>query len=91
MIKDRIKTLRDERVVCVQVALINDKGLRSQFSRMKETFQRIRNEDTTLAEKIKTLFREQGITMVSILTALGNVVATIFESSIGTGCDKRII
>ena len=84
-IEDRIKTLRDERVIRLQVASINDKSLQSQLNRLKETFQRIRSGDTTLAEKIKTLFREQGITIVSILTALDAVIAAIVESIIGTG------
>ena len=36
------------------------------------------NEDKTLGEKIKTLFREQGITIASILTAIG--MTTIVKS-----------
>ena len=52
-------------------------ALRSQISRIRETINRLINEDTTLAERIRTLFREQGITIVSILTALGMVISTL--------------
>ena len=42
-------------------------------------------EDTTLGEKIRTLFREQGITIVSILTALGMIIGVIVETIIPGG------
>ena len=42
---------------------------RSQINRIREAFRRLLYEDTTLAERIRTLFREQGITNASILTA----------------------
>ena len=35
------------------------------------------NEDTTLAERLRTLFREESVTIASILPALGFVVPTI--------------
>jgi len=35
------------------------------------------NEDTTLAKRLRTLFREQGVTIASVLTALGFIVSTI--------------
>ena len=36
--------------------------------------------DRTLGEKIRTLFREQGITIVSVLTALGLLISTLVEA-----------
>ena len=44
---------------------------------MCETISRILHEDTTLAERVRTLFREQGVTLVSILTAIGMVISTL--------------
>ena len=44
---------------------------------MRETIRRILHEDTTLAEQIRTLFREQGITIASILTTIGMAVSTL--------------
>jgi len=47
-----------------------------------------RNEDTTLAERLRTLFREQGVTIASVLTALGFIVSTIvlaIQNALGGG------
>ena len=62
--------------------------LRTQFSRIQETIERVLNEDTTLAERLRTLFREQGVTIASILTALGFIVSTIvlvIQNTLGRG------
>ena len=56
---------------------INRATLRSQINRIRETFRRLLHEDTTLAERIRTLFREQGITIASILTAIGMAISTL--------------
>ena len=45
--------------------------------RIRETIQRVLHEDTTLAERIRTLFSEQGITIASILTAIGMAISTL--------------
>ena len=42
-------------------------------------------EDTTVGERLKTLFREQGITIVSILTAIGMIIGVIVDAVIPTG------
>ena len=38
------------------------------------------DKDTSLAEKIRTLFREQGITTASILTAIGMAIRVLVEA-----------
>ena len=38
------------------------------------------DKDTSLAEKIRTLFREQGITIASILTAIGIAIGVLVEA-----------
>ena len=40
-------------------------------------------ETGTLGERIKTLFKEQGITIVSILTALGMALGVLIEAQLG--------
>ena len=42
-----------------------------QITSFKETIAKVLDKDTSLAEKIRTLFREQGITIASILMAIG--------------------
>ena len=76
-INDRIRDLQDERSARLEAASTNKKALRSQVSRIRETIDQILNHDTTLAERIRTLFREQGITITSILTALGLLISTL--------------
>ena len=83
-ITERIRNLKDERAPRLEAASASREALRSQISRIRETINRLINEDTTLAERIRTLFREQGITIVSILTALGMVISTLVLATVGS-------
>jgi len=76
-IQELLNWLRDERSSRLEAAAANCVALRTQFSRIRETIERVLNEDATLAERLHTLFREQGVTIASILTALGFIVSTI--------------
>ena len=40
-------------------------------------------EAGTLGERIRTLFKEQGITIVSILTAIGMAIGVVIEALLG--------
>ena len=53
--------------------------------RIKETFAKILDSDTSLTEKLRTLFREQGITIAAILTAIRMIISTIVVSLTGGG------
>ena len=46
----------------------------------KETIAKVLGKDTSLGEKIRTLFREQGITIASILTAIGMAIGILVEA-----------
>ena len=59
---------------------MNKKELQSQVSRIKETIAKILHNDTSLAEKVRTLFRKQVITIIVILTAIGTIISTIVVS-----------
>ena len=84
-IEKRLSELQDERDSRLEAAGANREALRSQISRIRETIQRILHEDTTLAERVRTLFREQGITIASILTAIGMAVSTLVLALTGGG------
>ena len=43
------------------------------------------DSNTSLAEKIRTLFREQGITIASILTAIGMAIGVLVEALLPGG------
>ena len=51
--------------------------LRSQFRRIRETITRVLDKNKSLAERVRILFREQGVTIVSILTAIGMTISTL--------------
>ena len=58
--------------------------MRGQINRIKETINKVLKEDTTLDERLRTLFREQAITIVSVLTAIGMIIGVIVEAVIPT-------
>lgn len=84
-IAERLRNLQDERASRLEAASANREALRSQINRMRETISRILHEDTTLAERIRTLFREQGVTIASILTAIGMAISTLVLALTGGG------
>ena len=43
------------------------------------------DKDTSIGEKIRTLFREQGITIASILTAIGMAIGVLVEALLPGG------
>ena len=81
-IRSRIQNLEDERAARLEAASANKEELRGQINRIKETINKVLKEDTTLRERPKTLFKEQGITIVSILTAIGMIIGVIVQAVI---------
>ena len=59
--------------------------LKSQITSFKETISKVLDKDTSLAEKIRTLFREQGITIASILTAIRMAIGVLVEALLPGG------
>ena len=59
--------------------------LKSQITSFLETIAKVLDKDTSLAEKIRTLFREQGITIASILTAIGMAIGVLVEALLPGG------
>ena len=43
----------------------------------KQTLEKIADSDTTLKERLKILWKEQGLSIVSVLTAVGMTISTI--------------
>ena len=67
-ITKRIDALNDE-LATRQESIDLPKGrLKNQIISFKETIAKVLDKDTSLGEKIRTLFREQGITIASIRT-----------------------
>ena len=55
-----------------------------QINQIKELITEFLDKETgTLGERIRTLFKEQGITIVSILTAVGMTIGVLIEVLLG--------
>ena len=66
------------------IDLLKDR-LKNQITSFCETIAKVLDSNTSLAEKIRTLFREQGITIVSILTAIGMAIGVLVQAPGGGG------
>ena len=59
----------------------------NQITSLKETIVKVLDKDTSLATKIRGLFREQGIMIASILTAIGMAIDVLIEALLPGGGD----
>ena len=57
----------------------------NQITSFKETIAKVLDKDTSLAEKIRMLFREQGITIASIFTAIRMAIGVLVEALLPGG------
>ena len=69
--------MNTEKQARLEILSQNQKDLQTQVARIKQTLEKVLDKDTSLTERIRTLFREQGITILSILTAFSMNIATI--------------
>ena len=85
MIEGRIKKLRDDELNERNKEIDILKGEASkQINQIKESITRFLDKETgTLGERLRTLFKEQGITIVSILTAVGMAIGVLIEALLG--------
>ena len=81
----RLGDLQQERSARLEVLSESRNKLRTQVNRIRETIEKVLYENTTLMERIQTLFREQGITIASILTAIGFAISTLVYALTGGG------
>ena len=83
--KDRLDDLNTAKKARLEILSQNRKDLQTQVVRIRQTIEKVLDKDTSLAERIRTLFKEQGITIFSILTALFMNIATIVLAITGGG------
>ena len=57
----------------------------NQITSFKETIAKVLDKGTSLATKIRMLFREQGITIASILMAIGMAIGGLVEALLPGG------
>ena len=84
MIEGRIKRLRGELTERNKEIDILKGEASKQINQIRGSITKFLDKETgTLGERIRTLFKEQGITIVSILTALGMTLGVIIEALLG--------
>ena len=81
----QIDDLNDELKVRQESIDLLKGRLKNQITSFKETIAKVLDKDTSLAEKIRTLFREQGIMVASILTAIGMAIGVLVEALLPGG------
>ena len=83
-IEGRIKRLRGELTERNKEIDILKGEASEQINQIKESITKSLDKETgTLGERIRTLFKEQGITIVSILTAIGITIGVLIEALLG--------
>ena len=83
-LKGQLSDIELERQARLKALSTNRAALQSQINRIRETIRRLLHEDKTLAKPFRTLFREQGITIPSILTAIGMAISTLVLAVTGS-------
>ena len=78
-----IADLQEERSARLEIVSQNRKELASQFSRIRQTVEKILDGDLNLKEKLKLILREHGLTITAVLTSLGLIISTIVSSLTG--------
>ena len=81
-ITNRIDALNDELATRQESIDLLKGRLKNQIMSFKETIAKVLDKDTSLGEKIRTLFREQGIT-IAIRMAIGVLVEALLPGSGG--------
>ena len=86
-ITKRIDALNDKLATRQESIDLLKGRLKNQIMSFKEMIAKVLDKDSSLGEKIRTLFREQGITIASILTAIGMTIRVLVEALLPGGGD----
>ena len=83
-VRARLQRFQDEqKAISDQIRILKGR-YSNQIYQIRESIMKFLDKETgTLGERIRTLFKEQGITIVSILTALGMTFGVLIEALLG--------
>ena len=84
-ITKRIDDLNEDLKVRQESINILKGRLKNQITSFCETIAKVLDSNTSLAEKIRTLFREQGIMIASILMAIGMAIGVLVDALLPGG------
>ena len=83
-VRARLQRFQDEQKAINEQIRILKGRYSNQIYQIRESIMKFLNKETgTLGERIRTLFKEQGITVVSILTAVGMAIGVLIEALLG--------
>ena len=83
-VRARLQRFQDEQKAINEQIRILKGRYSNQIYQIRESIMKFLDKETgTLGERIRTLFKEQGITIVSILTALGMTLGVLIEALLG--------
>ena len=102
-VRARLQRFQDEqKAINDQICILKGR-YSNQIYQIRESIMKFLDKETgTLGERIRTLFKERGITIVSILTAIGMAIGVLIEALLGgpsastptsggtSGGDKRV-
>ena len=83
-VRARLQRFQDEqKAISDQIRILKGR-YSNQIYQIRESIMKFLDKETgTLGERIRTLFKEQGITIVSILTAVGMAIGALIEALLG--------
>ena len=83
-VRARLQRFQDEqKAISDQTRLLKGR-YSNQIYQIRESIMKFLDKETgTLVERIRTLFKEQGITIASILTAVGMTIGVLIEALLG--------
>ena len=83
-VRARVQRFQDEQKAINEQIRILKGRYSNQIYQIRESIMKFLDKETgTLGERIRTLFKEQGITVVSILTAVGMAIGVLIEALLG--------
>ena len=83
-VRTRLQRFQDEQKAINEQIRILKGRYSNQIYQTRESIMKFLDKKTgTLGERIRTLFKEQGITIVSILTAVGMAIGVLIEALLG--------
>ena len=83
-VRARLQRFQDEqKAINKQIRILKGR-YSNQIYQIRESIMKFLDKETgTLGERIRTLFKEQGITVVSTLTAVGMAIGVLIEALLG--------
>jgi hypothetical protein len=78
--EERLRSLREQRDAHIAAITSIRGNLRSQITRIRDTTDKVLHIDRSLGEQLRTIFIEQGVTIASLVAAVGAILAAVITA-----------